>query len=111
MERLNHIAFYDLGRHLKQVALYEGDVPCRLPLWDLWAAQSAIRQLLDGSPVPIGVSRKAAIELRDHLTRILDMHYYINGEDGARTFQYPSVEMPPIPGYQLTNPLIFPGSP
>lgn len=99
VERLNHHAFYELGRTIKQVSRHSGQVPRHEPVMDLFEAQSTLGRLLQGVPVPLQVSSKAARDLHSHIENILEVHYYVSDEKGERKFRYPEADASPIDGW------------
>ena len=104
MERINQYSFYGLGQTLQKARNFSGDVKSEEALWDLNAIFVAIRELLNGKPIPLGVSRAAAAEVYRSIDNIFDNHY--RGppkEDGTRDFKWPSEDDAPIPGWRLSS--------
>jgi hypothetical protein len=104
VERVNQFPLYELGKLLRTVASYVGDVNPMTPLWELLSAMGAVADLLEGKPFPITISREAAQGLRESISTIWIEHYFEKKEDGSRgEFRYPQQNDAPIPEWRWYN--------
>lgn len=99
MERIDQFSFYRLGQTLKQLGKYSGDVRPIDCFFDVWTAQSALESLLRGVPIPLGVSKAAAVALNAEVSRLFDEHF--RSEKGIRTssLRFPDESDATIPPY------------
>jgi hypothetical protein len=72
VERINSFAFYDVGKAFRQVEAFEGDIPTGAALMPLMDAQRAIGRLLEGKPIPLGVSRAKAETFNEQIRRVFE---------------------------------------
>ena len=65
MDRLNQFSFYHLGKIIKEFELIKDKEPITTHdvFMPLVSARGAIKNLLDGDPIPLGISRISAEEL------------------------------------------------
>jgi hypothetical protein len=70
VERFNQFSFYQLGETFANLSRYQGNVPYGEVMFEIFDMQLALKGLLDGSPIPIGVSRPKARELLERLDEI-----------------------------------------
>jgi hypothetical protein len=102
LERINQYSFYELGRTLKQIASYGGNIAPASIGFEIFPAIAAVDQLLKGDPVPLGVSRTAAQELQQAIQDIIDNHFKGPANpDGTRDFKWPAENDPPIPSWRF----------
>lgn len=108
VERIDQFSFYEIGQSLAKLSRYEGDVPAHVPIWDVWEGQKFLRALLNGIPIPIGVSRTKALEVLQSLDLISDTHFTQIDTEGKKTFKYPQPGDPPVPSWRwsLLNPVL-----
>jgi hypothetical protein len=101
VERINQFPFYELGKALRAIAGYTGDISPTVPLWDLFTANKAINDLLAGKPIPIGVTRSAAATLVREIDVLWREHYSGPPKpDGTTDFRFPSETDAPIPAWR-----------
>jgi hypothetical protein len=104
VERINQFPFYDLGKSLRAITGYIADTSPATPLWEIVTASGAIDKLLGGDPVPIGISRPAALAFRKELSGIWHEHYSSpKKEDGTTEFRFPQDGDPPIPAWRWNS--------
>ena len=103
VERINQFDIYDLSRQLKSFARHGGDTPATEPLFELMDLRAAVERLVQGKPIPLGVSQQAAQAIYDWLSEMTTRHYYTEGEDGKRSFTFPTDETAPIPGWEFSH--------
>jgi hypothetical protein len=99
-ERINPYAFYEVGKSFRQVEAFDGDVALNAVLWPLLQCQSAIANLIEGKPIPLGISRAKASELQTQIQSFMESFFHEDGPDGKRNFKFPKDTDPPIPGWQ-----------
>lgn len=99
MERINQFSFYRLGQTLRQLSQYKGEVRPIDCFWEVWGAKAAIEALINGVPLPIGVSKFAATELLSALTQIYSAHFETVEPDGSKSIRFPGEDDPLIPSY------------
>ena len=84
VERINQFSFYDLGKVLSRLSLIQGEVAPATIIMDLWSAQIRLKNLLDGKPIALGVSRTVAEQLRKDVGRVVDLCTESVNESGER---------------------------
>lgn len=102
VERINSFSFYDIGKDFKAFeALPESIHPQQL-FWPLSAARSAIRSLLDGKPIPLGICRGKAAAFQEAMNTLFN-EQYMTGKDAAGNpeFKFPDESAAPVQGWQL----------
>jgi len=99
VERINQFDLYTLGQTIKGIAPFEEDVPCGSVFSALMSARTAMKQLLDGKPTPLGVSRATAQQFYEQLDSIWETHFRTAGEDGKKSIRFPEDDTPPIPSW------------
>src|SRR5713101_5333784 len=82
VDRVNQYPLYDLGKQLRAVSAYTGNVPATAPFFDLFAASGALDNLLNGKPFPIFISRDAVLALRNNIQNIWNEYYADKRADG-----------------------------
>jgi hypothetical protein len=96
VERINSFAFYDLGKTLKQVEAFGSSVSRRDLFWPLIQCQGAVSQLLEGKPIPLGISRSKCTALHSALTEVWNSEFMTTDAEGKRVMQYPKEDDPPV---------------
>jgi hypothetical protein len=97
VDRVNQYPLYELGKLLRAVAAYTGEVPATTPFFDLFAASNALELLLKGKPFPISISRDAVSALLNSVQAIWNEHYLEKKADGTHgNFRFPQQDDPPI---------------
>lgn len=100
MERINPFAFYDIAKTLGAVAATRGDTRPIDAVFELVQARYALSNLLDGKPMPVGISRGPATKLLAGINSILSEHCSTNGEDGSPAPMWPDESAPAIPAWR-----------
>ena len=96
VERINQFAFYRLAKDLAELGGHHGDTPAGNIIFTLWRAEGAVKRLLEGDPIPVGVSHAAVEELKARLDSINAQHFTTENTAGEREFHMPSEEDPPV---------------
>lgn len=98
MERINQFAFYELAKALQPLRTRKGDVPPVAAIMELVGAQSEIKLLLDGKPMPLGVSRASAHALAADIDDVLNAFCF--KMDAAGKPRFPETTDAPIPTWR-----------
>lgn len=100
MERINQHSFYVFGQSLQKLQR-SGDVRPVDIFIDVWSARGAVENLLNGKPMPIGVSTEAARELSQTLAAIQDEYFFEPAQPGKeRDIKWPSETDAAIPAWR-----------
>lgn len=103
MERINQHSFFVFGRTLQKL-IRTGEVRPELVLWDLYTAQQVLVDLLNGKPIPLGITRDAAEQLHSTIDNILnDFFKGKPNEKGKREWVFPTTESPLIPEWRWSG--------
>lgn len=103
MERINQFSFYQLGQTLKDISRHTGDLkPLDGFLDSLWA-KNAMGELIAGKPIPLGVSRQAAIDLFNALSAIRAQYFETTDANGKTTMKFPVEGDEPIPQWRWSS--------
>lgn len=96
MERINQYDFYELGKKLKRMSQIEG--PQRPSAWwyEIFMFREDLKKLLDGRPIPLGISRMKASKMLAAVDGIYSRHMEVEKEDGTRDFAFPKDDAPDI---------------
>jgi hypothetical protein len=90
VERVNHYPLYELGKTLRNIGEFSSaNVRAAAVLFPLHSAMRAVDTLLEGVPFPLGVSRGAAIDLRDSIKRVWEDHFVETNENGQSIIKFP----------------------
>jgi hypothetical protein len=101
VERINQFTFYEIGQRLKALSVREGEIrPDFALLMELLAAQNTIEELLKDKPLPISVSRPAAMALCEAVRNVIRPHYYRQNEAGETAFAFPADDAKPLEVWQ-----------
>lgn len=103
VERIDAYLFYQLALDLHSIFLGEQgtrseEVPLTEALFPLINSKAAIVRLIDGTPIPLGVSKSAAEDLRDAISQLLEQHF--QDEQGKFKFPIGSETETAISGWQ-----------
>jgi hypothetical protein len=101
MQRINQFWFYDLGTALTQLKGYTQDTHVHVVLVYLLEADRILTSLLGGQPMPLGVSRTSAQQLKEYIANIIDSKCRVPGPNGELQFKWPDATEQPIYGYSL----------
>ena len=101
MERLNQFAFYRLAKDLGELASYDSDTLPSDVFFDLLSAKNAVTALLEGKPVPLGVSKPAAESVAEEIQSVVNEFLSIEDESGNRRLKYPESDAAVIPGWRF----------
>ena len=96
VERINQFAFYRLAKDLAELGGYRDDTPAGDIIFTLWRAEGAVKRLLEGNPIPVGVSHAAVEALKARLDIINAEHFTAENTAGEREFNVPSEDAPPV---------------
>ncbi len=83
-------------RSCEGFASNHGDVVPANAFLDVMQANGVMTNLLEGNPVPLGVSKKQAENLRNNLQHIIENHYRTKPDDGEPSFRFPEPGDPNI---------------
>lgn len=100
MERINQFSFYQLGQTLKDLSKHKGDLKPFDCFIDSWSARESVRGLIAGKPIPLGVSKQAAIELETALSSIHAQYFETTNSDGKIGMKFPAEGDEPIPQWR-----------
>jgi hypothetical protein len=102
VERINQFSFYELGQNLSKIAAFETrDASASAAFWPIWEANTALKTLLSGKPIPLGVSKARAQELSDIFEHIVAASYRTTLPDGSTQMRFPQEGDPAIPGWRF----------
>jgi hypothetical protein len=97
VERVNQYPLYELGKALRAIAGFTGDVPAHTCFLELFTADQALDNLMAGRPFPIGISRGVAQALKNDLRGVWDHYFYADKADGSgKEFKFPTADDPPV---------------
>jgi hypothetical protein len=100
LKRFEQFSFFDLGKVLSAISRWEGDVAQEDAVWIIWGAQGALKPLLAGEVIPIGVCKKKGEDLLAYLDS-LEVQYFVGtNEKGEKGFKFPDEGSAPIPSWQ-----------
>ncbi|MEM7121908.1 MAG: hypothetical protein AAF563_11565 [Pseudomonadota bacterium] len=102
MERINQYAFYQLAKQLAELSSFKVDTPPNIIFFELWTAEQAVGQLLDGRPIPVGVSRAAVEDLKRQIDGIKAEHFSTENTDGEREFYIPGEDAKPVEKWRFS---------
>ncbi|WP_407192514.1 hypothetical protein [Bradyrhizobium sp. STM 3566] len=101
MERINQFSFYDFGKTIQALAELSGDLPTTRVFWPLWQAKSKMDRLLEGDPLPIGISSGKAREAARRMGELFKRRFETTDEKGAATLRFPEDNDAPISAWEL----------
>ncbi len=79
MERINQFSFYEIGQVFQRVEALEGDTKTETVFWPLIQADTTLKALLDGKPIPLGISSAKAHVVAQRMQEIFNAHINKNG--------------------------------
>ncbi|MGF1625718.1 MAG: hypothetical protein ACFCVH_12620 [Alphaproteobacteria bacterium] len=101
MDRINQYQFYQLGQQLKDLSYYNPDTVPSTVAWIVVSAEGALKRLLNGDPIHVKTSKRAAEALYGVVTDIMNNHFSGLDQEGKPTFRYPAESDPPIPWWRF----------
>ncbi|MEY9220668.1 HEPN domain-containing protein [Bradyrhizobium ottawaense] len=101
MERINPFSFYEFSKQLAECAALKTGTPAQVAFWPILNAKNAMEELLKGLPIPLGVSRGKAQQLRDQIDTIMSRRFRATGSDDEPTFRFPAEEDPGMEEWEL----------
>jgi len=101
VERINSFAFYHVGKEFKAIESCVDTIALSDLFWPLHAAITAINRLLDGKPIPLGISRSKATAFCDALTTAFNQHFTVVDPQGKRSVKLPDSNAPSLSGWEL----------
>jgi hypothetical protein len=105
VERCDQFRFYEIGQSIAKIARHAGDqdISAHIAVWVIWEAQRLLRELLNGNPIPTGVSRVKATEFLQAINWIDETHFRQTNADGTKTIKFPEPNDPPISGWRWSH--------
>lgn len=94
VERINQFQVYSFGKALKEVTAFQGEVPPKVALWELWQARNALERFVSGDPFPLGLSKGAAEAVVENIGRIFSHFFQTKDEKGEELFLPTPTEVP-----------------
>jgi hypothetical protein len=90
VERVNHYPLYELGKTFRRLldAMTGDDIEVRHLFSPIRAAMNSIDLILSGTPFPLGISKRAALSLKNELEYVHN-RYFIETKDGKRSIRIP----------------------
>jgi hypothetical protein len=106
VERINSFSFYDVGKVFKVIENLPDEmtavgVPAQEVFWAIHNAQLSIGNLVNGKPIPLGISRAKAVAFRDSLADLFHNRFTEDDGKGGRTVKFPDTNTPPIQNWEL----------
>ncbi len=101
VERINQFEFYKLAGDLAELSNCRNDTPGGEIVFRFRRAQGAVNRLLEGNPLPLGVSHAAVEALKTQLDSMNEEHFSVVSADGKREFRVPSEDDPPVPAWRF----------
>ncbi len=98
MERINQFAFYELGKAFQQLKELSGEVPVLDAIFNLFNAESELKKLLAGTPMPLGISQASALALKNDISEVVEKYCMRRDAEGKATF--PDGSEAPIPSWR-----------
>jgi hypothetical protein len=91
VERINHYPLYELGKALRSLSIQSDadSISARTAYSPLRDGARSIDALLAGTPFPLGISRRAARELRDAIISLFDEFFVKQDDNGKRVVRFP----------------------
>jgi hypothetical protein len=90
VERVNHYPLYELGKTLRNIGAFSGtNIRAAVVLFPLHSAIISMNNILNGIPFPLGVSRGAAIDLKNSMQRVWGDFFTENNENGESIIKFP----------------------
>jgi hypothetical protein len=96
VERINSFSFYDVGKTFKSIEMLPDNAAVNDVFWAIYHAENAAAQLLEGKPIPLGISRAKATNLRDQLANFFNGRFTEVNAEGKRTIKFPGADTPPV---------------
>jgi hypothetical protein len=102
VERINSFSFYDIGKDFKAIEALEADEHAPSDLFfPIRVAITAVDSLLNGKPIPLGISRAKASDFRTHFGNFWDENFTQVDDQGKKTTRYPEPTATKISKWQL----------
>src|ERR1700720_2020870 len=70
VERINSFSFYGAGKDFKALETTRDNAQPGDLFWPLHQAMAAAERLLEGKPIPLGISHAKVVVLRDQMTAV-----------------------------------------
>lgn len=102
MDKINQFDFYEMGKTFNSLRR-KGDVAPEDIFLDLMNATTEANLLLNGKPIPLGVSRKQAEGFITLLRSIQDEFFTRKDESGRKTFRFPDSSDDAIPEWKWNS--------
>ncbi len=99
VERINPFSFFEFGRRIQALASLSGDVPAAQAFWPLHQCKTSMEQLLQGKPIPIGISAAKAKLLLEAVDSIVASRFYVVDAEGKTSLRFPDASDAPIQGW------------
>lgn len=100
VDRINQFAFYEVGKTLAKLRSFSGDVSADDVFFPLVDARSSVKELCDGNPIELVVSKVCAKTLHGRLDEVVERNFTTTDSDGAKKWNFPTPTTPPIPSWQ-----------
>ncbi len=102
MERINSFSFYGVGKGLKAIEdLSDNGAAAQDVFWAFSQAQSAMNGLLEGKPIPLGISRDKAQAFKAALDTAFQNLFTEEKPDGQREIKFPDASSPLVNRWSL----------
>jgi hypothetical protein len=101
MERINPYSFYGFGKQIQAVASLSGDVPTSHAFWPVWALKSALADLLNGKPIPIGISLSRGNDLLTRVNMLSKDRFMIKEGEQKGSIRFPEEADDPVPSWMF----------
>jgi hypothetical protein len=101
LERINPFAFYDFGKELQLLEQVPSGASTRTVFFPLWQAQGAMLRLLNGNPIPLGISSGKAKALLERIQNLMAQRFSGKDEKGEETIRFPEDADEPINGWSI----------
>jgi len=100
VERINPYGFYQFGKELDAIIQQQGDVLAAQAFWALFNAREAMKRLIGGNPIPIGISKAKAQAVIDRITPMFNERFMGRDAEGNESIRFPEPADLPIPAWQ-----------
>jgi hypothetical protein len=101
VERINSFSFYDLGKTLKAIEALPDGAPAIEAFFALDQARMAMTSLLNGEPIPLGISRDKAKAFQDAIGILFSNRFMVKNDNGESVLQWPEPTSPPVSQWEL----------
>ncbi|MGD0151232.1 MAG: hypothetical protein ABSB77_21840 [Xanthobacteraceae bacterium] len=101
MERINSFSFYGVGKEFQALETTRDNASPSDLFWPLHQAMAAAERLLEGKPIPLGISHAKVVALRDQMTAVWNNHFTEVDAAGKRTAKFPDPNAAVLTGWEL----------